>query len=105
MTARKDNPKRKYRSDAEELGKGLEKNMNVKKDPERQETKTEASFTSNSVRKLIKPKKSKNKISPPQNYNFIPLSRRFEKTDYEPGIFGSNDRGSNNRDKRPPAPV
>ena len=105
LTARKDNPKRKYRSDAEELGKDLEKNMNVKKDPERQETKTEASFTSNSVRKLIKPKKSKNKISPPQNYNFIPLSRRFEKTDYEPGIFGSNDRGSNNRDKRPPAPV
>ena len=77
-------------------------NLNDKKESQSKETVTEASFTSISYRK---PKKSKSRISPPQSYDFVPLSRMFEKTDYRPRAFGSNDRGSFHRDKRPPGPV
>ena len=80
-------------------------NMNDKKESERNETVTEASFTSISSRKIVKQKKSKRRISPPQSYNFVPLSRMFEKAEYKPRAIGSNDPGSDNRDKRPPGPV
>ena len=60
----------------------------------------DVSDTSNSFRKILKPKKSKNNISPPQNYVYVPLSRMFEKTEYRPRAFGSNERESSNRDKR-----
>ena len=79
--------------------------MNDRKDSERNETKAEARITSNSFRKILKAKKSKSKISPPHNYDFVPLSRMFEKTENRPRAFGSNDRGSFHRDKRPPGPV
>ena len=85
-----------------EKGRSLVMNLNDKKESQSKETVTEASFTSISSRK---PKKSKSRISPPQSYDFVPLSRMFEKTDYRPRAFGSNDRGSSNRDKRPPGPV
>ena len=85
-----------------EKGRSLVMNLNDKKESQSKETVTEASFTSISSRK---PKKSKSRISPPQSYDFVPLSRMFEKTDYRPRAFGSNDWGSSNRDKRPPGPV
>ena len=105
LTARKDSSKRKHKelSDNFEKVKSIEENLNVKKDPESKETLTEANDTSNSVRKILKPKKkSKNKISPPQNYDFIPLSKVFEKTETNPGVFGSIDWGLKNQDKRKP---
>ena len=105
LTARKDSSKRKHKelSDNFEKVKSIEENLNVKKDPESKETLTEANDTSNSFRKILKPKKkSKSKISPPQNYDFIPLSKVFEKTETNPGVFGSIDRGSKIQDKRKP---
>ena len=80
-----------------EKGRSLVMNLNDKKESQSKETVTEASFTSISSRK---PKKSKSRISPPQSYDFVPLSRMFEKTDYRPRAFGSNERESSNRDKR-----
>ena len=103
LTARQDVSKRKHRelSDNFERDKSLEKNLNVKKD-ERKGTLADVSDTSNSFRKILKPKKSKNNISPPQNYVYVPLSRMFEKTEYRPRAFGSNDRGSSHQDNRTP---
>ena len=71
-----------------EKGRSLVMNLNDKKESQSKETVTEASFTSISYRKNIKPKKSKSRISPPQSYDFVPLLRMFEKTDYRPRAFG-----------------
>ena len=88
-----------------ELTDNLEEGMKNRKTKNvykrRKGARTSESSNPVNLRKIKKAQKMKNKIS--TNYNFVPLSKVFDVMEMKPRTgIGSNDRGSNNQDKRKP---
>ena len=83
------------------LEEGMEQRMSRNVDRRRKAARASDSSNPEFLRKIKKAKNMKSKIS--SQYNFVPLSKVFDVMNTKPRTgIGSNDRGSNNQDKRKP---